>query len=637
MIKHKRKSAITVYLTSWLSLYKAAEYYVAFDVETDNDIENQKMQDGNIFAYCVTDKHGNTEVWRMDTDDKDHNEAGWERLRRLFADGKTAIIAHNFKAEYTMLHKHKIEIHPRTIWHDTMLMSRMLRNLWPSHALDYAPYILCNYPKKYDEIVKRQVDARGHRFDNVDKQVMHRYQITDGERTMILFLTWIEEFTNNDALYLDYIVEIETVKATYEMEQFGIELDWDQSNALISELENKLDTLQQEVYDYLGEYVNLNSDIVVRRLFYKKFQFPVVQFTKKGHKPAVDKTVIKQLKDLGYDNPILDMVLKTRTWSNALAMIKGYQQRADVNGIIYPTINSCIAKTRRQSGENPNMQNVSKEEKLDNPYAVPARRCFRARKNSFLIFVDYAGIEMRLMIELANSIRMMNIIRSGGNVHEVACKLFYGERFRSKKLDKTLYDCGKNGHFALPYGCSPTKLGMTLKLTDPKREGQEAFERYAAEFPEIAFLARTVSEEVRENSYVLLPFGSKLYVPISKAYAGLNYKIQGTAALILKRAEVMLSKYFREVWDNQIRLILPIHDELVIHFPVVLEQYLDCVLFDIRRLMIDIPEIKVPLDAEFKKTDTIWSAAKGVEFNPPQEWIDNYYSRIFGMDLKLAA
>lgn len=633
MIKHKRKSAITIYLTSLLYLYRSVERFVSFDIETTGG----SAKTSDIFAYVVTDKHGESEVWRVDTDDKDHNEAGWNRLRTLFADGKTAIIAHNFKFEYSYLIKHKIPMHRNTVWHDTMLMSRMLRNLWPSHALDYAPYVLCNYTKKWDEIVKRQSEARGDRYDRVDPWVMYNYQKADGERTMILFLTWIEEFTNNDQLYMDYLVELETVKATYEMEQFGIELDWDQSNALISELEDKLDKLQQEVFDYLGEYVNLNSDVVVRRLFYKKFQFPVVQYTKKGHKPAVDKTVIKQLKDLGHTDPILDMVLKTRTWTNAHAMIKGYQQRASADGIIFPTINSCIAKTRRQSGENPNMQNVSKEEKLDNPYAVPARRCFRARTNSFLVFVDYAGIEMRLMIELANSIRMMNIIRSGGNVHEVACKLFYGERFRSKKLDKVLYDCGKNGHFALPYGCSPTKLGMTLKLADPRREGQEAFERYAAEFPEIAFLARTVSEEVRENSYVMLPFGSKLYVSISKAYAGLNYKIQGTAALILKRAEIMLSKYFREVWDNQIRLILPIHDELVIHFPAELEQYLDCVLFDIRRLMIDIPEIKVPLDAEFKKTDTIWSAAKGVEFNPPQEWIDNYYSRIFGMNLKLAA
>lgn len=627
MVKHKQKPIITLFLTQWLSLYKSAKNFVSFDVETTGT-KGKPISETDIFAYCVTDRYGNTEVWRMDTDDNDHNEAGWSRLRKLFSDPKTAIIAHNYKYELAMLRKHEIFIHPKIVWHDTMLMSRMLRNLWPSHALDYAPYVLCNYPKKYDEIVDRQAKARGGRYDRVDEHVMHRYQICDGERTMILFLTWIKEFESDDQLYMDYIVEIETVKVTYEMEQFGIEIDWDESNKLIAELEEKLDKLTQEVYDHLGEYVNLHSDVVVRRLFYKKYRFPVVKLSKQSKKPAIDKDVIKQLKDMGYDDPILDMVLKWRTWSNALSMIKGYQEKADENGIIYPTINTCQAKTRRQSGENPNMQNVSKEVKLDNPYAVPARRCFRTRKGAVLFFVDYAGIEMRLMIGRANSEKMIEVMRTGGNVHEVACKLFFPEKFRSKKLDKPLYDVGKNGHFALPYGCSPKQLGRTLKMANPAVEGAAAFERYANEFPEIAFLSKAVSTEVLENGYVQLPFGSRLYVPLSKAYAGLNYLIQGTAALILKRAEIMVAKYFEEHWDNRLRLMLPIHDELVFHFPRELLHRRDEILWDISRLMTDIPEINVPLEVEYKRTTSTWDRAHGIGFNPSEEWKNSFYYRM---------
>lgn len=608
-------------------LYKSVERFVSFDVETTGK-KGKAIKDTDIFAYCVTDQYGDTEVWRVDTDDKEHNKAGWERLRKLFQDPKTAIIAHNYKYELAMLKKHKIEIHPQIVWHDTMLMSRMLRNLWPSHALDYAPYVLCNYPKKWDQIVERQAKARGDRYDRVDEHIMYRYQIADGERTMILFLTWIHEFEQNEALYMDYIVEIETVKVTYNMERFGVLIDWDESNKLILELEQKLDKLTQEVYDYLGEYANLNSDVVVRRLFYRKFRFPVVKLAKKSKKPAIDKDVIKQLKDNGYDNPILDMVLKWRTWSNALSMIRGYQERANADGIIYPTINTCQAKTRRQSGENPNMQNVSKEVKLDNPYAVPARRCFRTRSGAMLFFVDYAGIEMRLMIGRANSDKMIQIMRAGGNVHEEACKLFFPDRFRSKKLDKPLYDVGKNGHFALPYGCSPKQLGRTLKFSDPVGEGAAAFERYERAFPEIAHLSAIVADEVREQGFVQLPFGSQLYVPVSKAYAGLNYLIQGTAALILKRAEILVARYFEEHWDNRLRLLLPIHDELVFHFPRDLLQYRDQILYDVSRLMTEIPEINVPLEVEYKRTTSTWDRARGIDFAPKQEWINSFYERM---------
>lgn len=616
ILKHKKNKFkisydITAYLNTLLHEYLKERDVVAFDVETTG----LDYRTAEIFAYILTYPNGDSEVWRMDTDNKENNEAGWTRLREIFADGNKAIVAHNFKFEFQMLTKHKIFIHPNLIWHDTMLMSRILRNLWPSHSLDYAPWVLCAYPKKLDVLVKSQADSRGGRYDRVDIDLMYRYQITDGERTMILFLTWINDFLQDHALYIDYIVEIELVKTTIEMEKFGIELDWKESNALIAYLDSSLDKLNLEIYEYLGEFVNLNSDIVVRRLFYRKFGFPVKKFTKKSRLPAVDKEVIKTLKEMGYNEPILDMVLKYRTWSNALTLIQGYQEKANSNGIIFPTINTCQAKTRRQSGENPNMQNVSKEEKLDNPFMVPARKCFRTRSGAIMIFVDYSGIEMRLIIDRANSEKMISAMKRGEHPHVIACKIFYEERFRSKKEDHILYDAGKNGHFALPYGCSPLQLGKTLKFRDPLKEGLAAYNRYANEFPEIAYLSKTVGQEVKDNCYVLLPFGSKLYVPISKAYAGLNYLIQGTAALILKRAEIMVSKYFKEVWDERIKLVLPIHDELVIHYPRDLLYKREEILNDISYLMTNIPEINVPLEVEFKKTTSTWNRAKGLQFN----------------------
>lgn len=632
MLKHKTKSAITIHLDRLWRRYMRKVDAVAFDVETtglDTDV-------AEIFAFIFTWPDGHSEVWRVDTEDLNLNQRGWNRLQEIFASGRYAIIAHNYKFELAMLRRHGIFIHPNTVWHDTMLMSRILRNLWPSHSLDYAPWVLCGYPKDLDEKVDRQAKARGKRWDRVDKPLMHRYQIADGERTMLLYLTWIEEFRKNKALYQDYIVEIELVRDTLDMEKFGIRLDWNESNALISRLENDLDKLNLEVHDYLGEYVNLNSDRQLTRLFYKKFKFPVTKLTK-SKKPATDKEAIKALKDMGYDDPILDMTLKWRTWSTALSMIQGYQERANADGIIYPTINSCHAKTRRQSSENPNMQNISKKEKLDNPFAVPARKCFRARSGALMFFVDYSGIEMRLIIDRANSAKMLDAMHRGEHPHIIAARIFYPELdlmddiyrdsvyetcpyvkgFRSKDLDKILYDAAKNGHFSLGYGASPEKVGKTLKFVNPTVEGPLAYERYAAEFPEIAYLCRNVARTVRETGYIDLPFGCRLYVQIAKAYSGLNYLIQGTAALILKRAEIMIAKYFRENWDNRIRLVLPIHDELVIHYPRDLLQYKEQVIHEVSAIMVNMPEIKVPLEVEWKKTTSTWDAAKSYGISWP--------------------
>lgn len=626
----KRQSAITIHLNKLWRRYMRKRNVVGFDVETtglDTDV-------AEIFAFVFTWPDGRSEVWRIDTNDLNHNQRGWNRLQQIFGDGSYAVVAHNYKYELAMLRRHKIFIHPNLVWHDTMIMSRMLRNLWPSHALDYAPWVLSGYPKDLDFAVERQAKARGNRWDRVDKHLMRNYQIADGERTMLLFLTWIEEFTQNKPLYIDYIVEIELIHETLEMEKFGILLDWEESNKLVEKLTNDLDKLNLEVYEYLGEYVNLNSDPQLHRLFYKKFRFPVVKLTKKK-KPATDKEAIKALKDMGYDDPILDMTLKWRTWSNALSMIQSYQELANAEGIIFPTINSCKAKTRRQSSENPNMQSISKKEKLDNPFAIPARKCFRARQRGLMDFVDYSGIEMRLIIDRAQSQRMIEAMRQGEHPHIIAAHIFYPELdlmdplyedsvyencsyvkgFRSKKLDKILYDASKNGHFSLGYGASPIKVGKTLKFINPKIEGPLAYERYTSEFPEIANLCRNVARIAKETGYIELPFGCRLYIQIAKAYSALNYLIQGTAALILKRAEIMVAKYFRENWDNRVRLVLPIHDELVIHYPREMLQYREQIRHEVSALMVDIPEIEVPLEVEWKSTKTTWDAAKGAEIN----------------------
>jgi len=252
-------------------------------------------------------------------------------------------------------------------------------------------------------------------------------------------------------------------------------------------------------------------------------------------------------------------------------------------------------------------------------------------------FVDYSGIEMRLIIDRAESTKMIEIMKNGGHPHIVAAHIFYPELdlladpytnsvyencayvkgFRTKDKDKILYDAAKNGHFSLGYGAAPLKVGKTLKFINPKVEGPLAYQRYTEEFPEIAYLCRNVAKIIKEQGYIELPFGCRLFVQVAKAYSGLNYLIQGTAALILKRAEVMVAKYFRENWNNRVRLVLPIHDELVIHFPRDLLPYEEQIKHEVSAIMVDMPEIDVPLEVEWKSTETTWDAAKEQKISWP--------------------
>lgn len=612
--KHKNQSVTRTLLDKWLLRYLKTRNVCSFDVETTG----LNFRTSDIFSYCIGHINGDSEIWRLDKSSKQRVK-GWNRLEEFFADPKIGKIAHNHKFELQFLKKHKIWIHPETVWHDTMLMSRILRNLAPQHTLEYLCWEIARYEietplgtfdsRQIDKKVSEQAKARGNRYDRVDPLLMYWYQVADAERPVLLHNVWEPKFRGNHQLYKDYIAEVLVMQTTERMERVGVCLDWDAANEMKEWLEQELEKVQQETYELLGEYVNLNSEPQLVRLLYKRFGFPVLKKTENKN-PSTDKLVLLDLRRQ-YSHPIFELILKCRSYTTAKAMLDGYQERADSKGIIHPTVNSCQARTHRQSSENPNMQNVGKglyDEEV-NPYPVKMRKCFRSKPKRFLCLGDYAGIEMRLIIELADSIKMIEAMKRGKNPHIIACQLFYQDRFITKAQSKHLYSWGKNGHFALGYGAGAKKLRTTLKFKT-MLEAQEAIARYRAEYPEIADLSRNLGTLVKRDGFIETKFGNRLYVARAKAYSGLNYLIQCTAAKILKRAEVNIDNYLKTVWSDDVKLQMVIHDEVILDFPRALMGKRDEILYDCSKLMCDMPEIQVPLEVEWKKTMSTWDKAK---------------------------
>lgn len=605
------------FLERKLTKYRKVKKITSFDVETTGLSPWDEATE--IFSYCIGDYDtGEVEVCRMDDCSKRRRRYYLDKLRDYFLDTSVAKIAHRYKFEYAMLNKHQIVLPEDTIWHDTLLMSQLLNNRSRRHALDWVSWELGGYPRDLDIAVKKQGDDRGG-YRHVDKPLMYDYQIADGERPLLLFDTFKDDLENDEKLYLDYLNEIELVKTTYRLESYGIRLHWGESNKLITYLEDELEKTQEAATRFLGEVVNLNSSQQVQRLLFKRFRYPVIIYNEETGEPSTDKNVLNALKER-YDNPIFDLILKTRSYSNGLAHLRSYQAFADKNGIIRPNINTNDARTGRQTSDHPNMQNVEKDKAGEgNPFPVPARQVFWPKPGHVLFLVDYAGIELRLIIEAGQSYTMMKILRDGGNPHVVACKIFDfpGCPHRGSggiTCDKScglLYNYAKNSHFCLCYGGGLTKFAATAHLKN--NEAKKGYNAYGDAFPELAYLTTTIAQRVRETGYVETPFGRKLRLPRDKAYVGLNYMIQGTAAGVLKRAQVNVDRYLQKEWDDKVRMLLPIHDEIIISVPRTLLSEKDEILRNVSRIMVDMPEINVPLAVEWKKTTSSWARAKGYE------------------------
>lgn len=595
----------------------------SFDIETTG---TKPYRGGDVFAFCIGDQTGAVEVVRMDESPR-KRKMGIERLREFFSDTGTAKIAHNMKFELSFMKKYiPQEILDETIWHDTMTMSQELDNLSMSHALDRLTVKLCDYPTDLDKIVMNQFRARGN-FQRIDKELMRRYQIADGERTMLLFLTFYPAILKDRPLFLDYRNEIDLAITTQRMEEHGLRIHGENINSMIADYSRRVHDLTLEAGDILGYFVNLGSDDDIAKILFGQYKIPPVKLTE-SDRESTDKDVLLELRQK-YDFPILDTILKYRSFSKSVASMKSYIEHAAGTDRIHTNVQTNRAKTGRQSSSDPNLQNVSKSAALKNPYAVPLRKCFRAEKDSVLLLPDYSGIEMRLIADTSGETELIDIFTNGGDAHYPTVECFLmPERFdfvndevylagvreaarlkeEEPKQFKIVRGGYKNTGFCVAYGGGVNKVAFTLaRPVDEIRAGDA---NYRKRFPKISGFVKTLSEQVRRHGYVKTAFGRKLYIPRDKAYVAANFIIQGTAAGVLKRAENRLAYFLKKEFNDRIRLILTVHDEILFDFPRLLLPHKDWILPELGRLMVDMPEIRTPLEVEWKMTEDEWNSAE---------------------------
>lgn len=575
--------------------------YKSFDIETTGF---SPYKGDSIFAYCIGHEDGKVDVYRFDKGLSERVLAE-KVLRTFFNNTNIAKVCHNYKFELQFLLVNlQLHIPRETEWHDTMLMSQLVRNLAPSHTLDYLCWELCGYSRDLDHKVKRLGKALGG-YQNIPEYIMDPYQKADGERTMLLFQCWHNEIVSNPKLYKDYLTEIELVKVTQREESFGIQFAEKEAAVLYEWLQNQLEEITEDAYELLGERININSDDQLRRILYKKYNYPITKLTKKAKKPAVDKLVLMDLRDK-YPNPIFDYILKYKSYDKGLSMIESYREEAvGKNNIIHANINTNQARTGRESITKPALQTISKEEVLLNPFPVPARRCFKARSGRVLLFGDYSGIEMRLIIEVTQEKRWLDLLQEGGDVHGEVAEWYFGQGYA-----KVQRDAAKNSSFAKAYGAGLGNIARVLGLS--VEQAKPGYDLYCRNVPRIASFTSDIVYLVEKQGYVETVFGRKLYIQLDKPYIGANYLIQGTAAGIIKRAQVNVDEYLKVKWNDEIKLVIPVHDELIISFPRNLLRNLKPILREISEYMTDIPEITVPLEVEWKMSTTTWAKAEEI-------------------------
>ena len=263
-------------------------------------------------------------------------------------------------------------------------------------------------------------------------------------------------------------------------------------------------------------------------------------------------------------------------------------------GRVHTSYSQAVAVTGRLASSDPNLQNIP----IRTAEGRRIREAFIAPQGSRIVSADYSQIELRIMAHLSGDEGLLRAFANGEDIHRATAAEVFGVALDAVSSEQRRY--AKVINFGLIYGMSA--FGLASQLNIERSAAQTYIDLYFARYPGVKQYMDNTRLQAKEQGYVETVFGRRLWLPeINGANgmrrqgaerAAINAPMQGTAADLIKLAMIAVQGWL-EREKLQTRLIMQVHDELVLEVP---EQELPHVKEKLRELMCNVAELKVPLE-----------------------------------------
>lgn len=417
-----------------------------------------------------------------------------------------------------------------------------------------------------------------------------------------------------------YRMECDSIPMLIKMRQAGVTIDINAAEKLYAELGTDVIELYGQLAHMIGHRINSIGD---RGQLLKAFEACDIQVPRTAEgKPTITKEWLKAqshplpalINEIREHEKIRSTFIRSymlechRPIGNGLGIIhcEFHPLRSDDGG----------TKTGRFASSHPNLQNIP----IRTALGKRVRRCFvRDPGHAFWRKIDYSQIEYRMLahfatslnknlqqraIELASceALRQTYIDNPKTDYHETTykkcCPLLgwdyeLGRAKDAPEADKELRNDRrrpvKNINFSLIYGIRPKGLQARYMRNMTVKQVEEFLEKYHEANPYARSTMAACAQEVQENGYICTIMGRRTrfeqWEPIHRTgeeryalshkaalaqwgynirraydYKSTNYKFQGSAADIIKRA--MLKCHQDGVFDVTGYPKLQVHDEL---------------------------------------------------------------------------
>ncbi len=351
-----------------------------------------------------------------------------------------------------------------------------------------------------------------------------------------------------------------------ETERYGILVDKVFLGKLKEEYSKELKEVEEKIWQLAGATkFNIASPKQLSEILFDKLGLQVKNHKKTGS--GAKSTRESELEKMKGMHPIVPLVLEYREISKLLSTyIEPIPKALDQNSRLHSHFVQAGAATGRMSSENPNLQNIP----IGSERGRRIRHAFLASTGHQLLALDYSQIELRIAAILSREDSLIDIFKSGKDVHTAVAAEVFGVSLES--VTKEMRRQAKVINFGILYGMGVNALQVNLG-TD-RKTAQQFLNAYFANFPKLSEYLDQSKLRAERDGYTKTIFGRRRYfegikskIPYIKAAAermAINAPIQGTNAdivkIAMKRIDEMLQQ---EGWSKEVHLLMQIHDELV--------------------------------------------------------------------------
>ncbi|HIC24093.1 MAG TPA: DNA polymerase I [Planctomycetes bacterium] len=531
-----------------------------------------------------------------------------ERLGPLLEDAAIGKIGQNIKFDAQVMRNEGVIL--AGICGDPMISSYLINPVRGRYGLDG---LVAERLAHTMIPIREIIGERGSEIsmDQIEPEKICHYAAEDADWTLRLHRDLDQEIDQYQLREVLEEIELPLIEVLVAMEREGISIDEDRLKEQGTKLSAELELIESRIHEEAGEPFNIASPKQLQKVLFEDLKLPKkgLPSTKTG--TSVKAETLEELASRHPDQKLPALILRHRSLSKLIStyVMAIPQHLHPGTGRIHTDFRQTVTATGRLASNRPNLQNIpirSDEGRRIRQAFIPNR------EGCIFVCADYSQVELRLLAHLTGDEGLISTIESGIDIHaSVAAKI------HDKEIDAVSKDersAAKAVNFGLMYGMGARGLARDIGISIA--EAKEFIESYFDGFPRVRDWMEETKRKAIETGEVRTLCGRRRPIPEilsrlprekaqGERYA-INTVVQGSAADLIKKAMIDVH---REALSrgNEARILLQIHDELLLEVPEHLSE--ECAIW-LKEVMEAAMKISVPLEVQVSMGRDWFDASK---------------------------